>query len=282
MGTRAKALAIMLLCLEAVWLMTLSVDPRARLRRFMATHQLTAATIAYGPNGTAPKLLSINAPPDRAYPYYSLSKPITSATVLALVDLGKIDLDEPYAGTSPRDLLRHAGGWDRKLAGDPVTAPDRKGRCVDIAPPPKQFAPGARQAYSNLGYCLLGRLIERCSGGTVDAAARRLVPATRAMAYDDWLGPAGGWSGTAEAYWRFASMPLDPRATRREGPSATGDYGLGWRLEAGGVSHFGQFGRGYSLVLKRGGFTAVALFDGNPGDGDKARDALRPILSDLQ
>src|SRR5690606_1734775 len=133
------------------------------------------------------------------------------------------------------------GGWDRGIAGDPV-ARKEAARCVDVAPPPKQFVSGARQVNSNVGYCVLGRLIEKRAAMSVDEAARHFIPTARRMKYDDWLGPAGGWSGRAIDYWRFASPPLDARITAQERSSKHAPYGLGWRLEPGGASHFGQFG----------------------------------------
>jgi N-acyl-D-amino-acid deacylase len=74
-------------------------------------------------------------------------------------------------------LVEHAGGWDREQAGDPMFRSAEIARALGRPGPPGpreiieymigqpvQFEPGARHAYSNFGYCLLGRVIETASG----------------------------------------------------------------------------------------------------------------------
>ncbi|BAV66152.1 hypothetical protein SCLO_1031120 [Sphingobium cloacae] len=274
------SLLLVLLCYAAI-LFSGAFDTQERLKLFMARHGLTSASIVYGDRGATPHMLTIHSDPAKVYPYYSLSKPITAAMVMELADRHILSLDEPLVGTSPRNLMHHAGGWDRSVAGDPVTQRKTDERCVDIPPPPKQFEPGTRQAYSNIGYCILGSLIERRTGMPFDAAARRLIPATRDMRYDEWLGPAGGWSGTAMTYWRFAARPIDPHILEKPSYAGTNYYGLGWKVSRNGLSHFGLFRRNFAIVLKRGKHVVVALFDGNPGDGQRALEEARPILLSL-
>ena len=40
---------------------------------------------------------------------------------------------------------------------------------------PLDFDPGVRQAYSNYGYCLLGRVIEKLAGQSYEAAVRERI-----------------------------------------------------------------------------------------------------------
>jgi CubicO group peptidase (beta-lactamase class C family) len=127
----------------------------------------------------------------------SLSKPITAIAVLRLVEAGQLELDQPilrYVDLQPfleegasedprwqrvtvRHCLQHSGGWDRGRSFDPMfravpfahllgreapaSAHDvirvMRGRALD-------FDPGTRYAYSNFGYCLLGRAIESVAG----------------------------------------------------------------------------------------------------------------------
>ena len=126
----------------------------------------------------------------------SLSKPITAAAVLKLVEQGRLGLDDrpfrllddlkPAAGAfldprlydiTVRDLLRHSGGFDRAASGDPMFKPTEIAWAMGAAPPagpstilryvftqPLDFAPGTRYAYSNFGYSVLGRVIERVTG----------------------------------------------------------------------------------------------------------------------
>jgi N-acyl-D-amino-acid deacylase len=136
----------------------------------------------------------------------SVSKPITAAAVLLLVEQGKLKLtdsiwdllqdfarDYPGAQRDPRwkkvtvvELLRHTGGWDRDKSFDPMFSSQRILRGLKLSPPPKtsdiitfmmgqplDFEPGERYAYSNFGYCLLGRVIEKVSGHPYEDFIRR-------------------------------------------------------------------------------------------------------------
>jgi len=137
----------------------------------------------------------------------SLSKPITVAAILKLVEQGKLRLDEPAfarlghlkppegARVDPRlkaitiaQLLHHTGGWDREASFDPMFIPRRAAEAVGAKPPadPKtvirymlgqklDFDPGTKYAYSNFGYCVLGRIIEQVAGESYEQAVRRLV-----------------------------------------------------------------------------------------------------------
>ena len=78
-----------------------------------------------------------------------------------------------------RNLLTHSGGWDAAISGDPIAAPLSRqiASPVGVAFPPSppaiisymldrrlDFDPGTRIAYSNFGFLVLGRVIEKLSG----------------------------------------------------------------------------------------------------------------------
>ena len=127
----------------------------------------------------------------------SLSKPVTSAAILRLVDSGKLSLENRVVDIVPvepvvpegkavdprlkeitiRQLLQHTGGWNRDVSGDPMFRSVQIARAVGEPAParpdaiirymfgqPLDFAPGSCYAYSNFGYCLLGRVIEKVTG----------------------------------------------------------------------------------------------------------------------
>lgn len=134
----------------------------------------------------------------------SVSKPITAVAILQAVQRGELKLDDPYlsyldleseieaAGRrfdprqrqiTIRHLLQHRGGWDRDASFDPMFRAAEFADEFGIAPPagpheviramlrrPLDFDPGQRYAYSNYGYCLLGRILERVSAKTYEAA----------------------------------------------------------------------------------------------------------------
>lgn len=137
--------------------------------------------------------------PDALFRIASVSKPLTAVAVLQLVDAKKVVLEDPVlkyvrlkphlaAGAEPdprwktitvRQCLQHTGGWDRATKGgfDPIGIPRQIADALGTTPPvppedvirymlgrPLDFAPGTRYAYSNLGYLLLGRVIETASG----------------------------------------------------------------------------------------------------------------------
>jgi N-acyl-D-amino-acid deacylase len=148
--------------------------------------------------------------PDALFRIASVSKPITSVAIMKLVEEGKLKLDErvapliaylppaPGATVDPRwdqitirQLLDHTGGWDRnKPTGgfDPMFQPAIAAAAVNAPAPasaetvirymkglPLDFNPGEKFAYSNFGYAILGRVIERLSGMSYEAYVRTRV-----------------------------------------------------------------------------------------------------------
>jgi N-acyl-D-amino-acid deacylase len=145
--------------------------------------------------------------PDSLFRIASISKPITAVTVLRLVELGKLKLDdrvmELLADLKPQDepmldarwrqitvrhLLQHSGGWDRDKSFDPMFRPEAIAESLGAPSPadtlavirymfakPLDFEPGERFAYSNFGYAMLGRIIERCTRKGYSDAVQELV-----------------------------------------------------------------------------------------------------------
>lgn len=138
----------------------------------------------------------------------SVSKPITAVAVLQLVEQGRLKLDDKVFGllglephlASGKNLddrwrnvtveqcLRHTGGWDREVSGDPIGQAREIAAALGVSSPagpveivrymlgrPLDFEPGARFAYSNLGYLVLGRLIEKASGEKYAERVKREV-----------------------------------------------------------------------------------------------------------
>ena len=74
-------------------------------------------------------------------------------------------------------LLQHRSGWDREIAPDfafreieiaaalsVASPPGRENTVRYVLGQPLQFSPGSRRAYSNIGYLVLGLIIEEISG----------------------------------------------------------------------------------------------------------------------
>jgi len=112
---------------------------------------------------------------------YSMSKTFTAAAVLQLVESGRIGLDDPvdrYVSISPygggitvRQLLSHTAGVPNPLPLRWVHLASRHGAFDEHAAlraelerhPRLAFAPGTKYAYSNLGYWMLGSIVEDAS-----------------------------------------------------------------------------------------------------------------------
>jgi N-acyl-D-amino-acid deacylase len=111
--------------------------------------------------------------------------------VCKLVETGKLSLDAkvfelldhlkplPGATVDPRlatitvrHLLQHRGGWDTAVAGDSLGTAYDAAKEMGISYPPSvpslNFDPGSRYSYTNLGYLILGQVIEKVSGQTYE------------------------------------------------------------------------------------------------------------------
>ena len=113
---------------------------------------------------------------------YSMSKTITAVAVLQLVESGRVGLDEsvehylgslhPYGpAVTIRQLLSHTSGIPNPIPLRWVHAADYETFDEDAALAAVlrnharlSFAPGSRYAYSNIGYWLLGKVVERVTG----------------------------------------------------------------------------------------------------------------------
>lgn len=145
--------------------------------------------------------------PNSLFRIASVSKPITATAVLRLVQDGRLDLDAKAFDLLPqfpipeepsvdprlrqitiRQLLTHTAGWDRDKSFDPMFIPFKAAETQGASPPadaatiirymlrqPLDFDPGQKYAYSNFGYCLLGRILEQATGKSYEQATRELV-----------------------------------------------------------------------------------------------------------
>ncbi|HZH26125.1 MAG TPA: serine hydrolase domain-containing protein [Azospirillaceae bacterium] len=151
-------------------------------------------------------------------PWWSFTKTLIAACVLRLAEDGRLGLDAPLDGMpyTPRDLLQHRAGvgdygglpdyHEAVAAGEvPWSEDDLLAR---VPPDRLLFAPGTGWAYSNVGYLLLRRRIERTCGLGLKDALHRLV-----------LEPLG------LRFARVAETPQDMRATVFEGGHG---YHPGW------------------------------------------------------
>jgi N-acyl-D-amino-acid deacylase len=203
--------------------------------------------------------------PDTLFGIASLSKTITAAAVLKLVEQRRLKLDDrpfemlrqirPNPGARPdprlknitvRHLLSHSGGWDHQKSGDPVNWTSQvtlqRGGRAPVTPEqliaftlgvPLDFDPGTDCKYSNFGYVVLGEVIERTSGLSYERYVREHVfkPAgiTRAA-----LHPLNGkyFPGEARRYQAGTDMVLPPWQQKKS------DAAGGWTASAVDLARF--------------------------------------------
>lgn len=123
---------------------------------------------------------------------YSMSKPLTAAAILQLVERGSVALDGPIAKyiRSPhghritvRHLLAHMSGipnpiplrWVHPLSSHATFHEDEALNAVLERHRRLSFEPGTRYAYSNIGYWLLGRIVEQATGESFSSYVDRHV-----------------------------------------------------------------------------------------------------------
>ncbi|GGS85046.1 serine hydrolase domain-containing protein [Nonomuraea spiralis] len=172
----------------------------AMMRAFLAERDITCAQLAvakagrlvlargygsYGPANTAVQ-------PTSLFRVASLSKHITAAAIMRLVQEGRLRLSDSVADllglslaadprlvtVSVRRLMQHLGGWDKTAAGRDYIFSDRD-IAAELGVPlpiglehilryatsrPLDHDPGARYSYNNYNFLLLGRIIEKVSG----------------------------------------------------------------------------------------------------------------------
>ncbi len=190
--------------------------------------------------------------PDTIFPLASVTKPVVAAGILTLIDDGALALDEQVArflpdfrtgpdptaeGVDPalerlrqtitvRQLLCHTSGLPEDVAGrmnrftSPASLEEITGIMCRL---PLQSPPGEVLRYSNAGYGVLGRLVERVAGRTVwDVAGERLfaplgMANTTAFPGDDLLPRLANLADATHAgtdletyngaYWRSLGVP---------------------------------------------------------------------------
>ena len=136
--------------------------------------------------------------PDNIFRIASISKPITSIAIMQLIENGFLNLNDTVFGPNGilndsiystildariynitlENLLNHSGGWDRNISGDLMFNSYVIATTMGVSPPADavsvirymlanqnlNFTPGTQYQYSNFGYCILGRVIEKISG----------------------------------------------------------------------------------------------------------------------
>jgi D-alanyl-D-alanine carboxypeptidase len=177
--------------------------------------------------------------PETPFAIGSVTKQFACACILLLAEEGKLSVDDKVAKFYPDltrageitlyQLMTHTSGYpdyypldfvDRRLSKPiPVDSLIR-----EYAGGKLDFEPGTRWSYSNTGYMILGRVVEKASGLPLGEFLRRriLVPAGMEHATFE---PSQGDPSRAQGYLPFALGPPEPASPEADG----------WLYAAGGL-----------------------------------------------
>lgn len=203
--------------------------------------------------------------PATRYPVASLTKPVTAAAVMALIERGDLYLDEPVRRWLPefatptgettrrqitaRELLCHVAGLpkdDPELPGLFAREAPFAGILESAAAVPLAMPPGERVIYSNVGYWLLGGLVASASRTPFQDVATDLV-----------LRPAGLTGATFRP-----TDDIAPLLARRYGPDRIANTAYGRTL---GSPSGGLFATAADLARFAGAFAAGAIHRSRAG-----------------
>lgn len=174
----------------------------ALVRKFMDDYNVPGASLAIAKDdrlvlaktyGYADKEAGEQMAPRHRLRIASCSKPITSAAIMKLVEQGKLKLSDKVFGSGTvlgttygvqpykqwitditvEDLLQHLGGGWTNDGNDPMFKNVSMNHADLISwtlnNQSLKTKPGTSYAYSNFGYCVLGRIIEKKTGISYDS-----------------------------------------------------------------------------------------------------------------
>jgi methyl acetate hydrolase len=212
--------------------------------------------------------------PDSIFAIASMTKAITSAAALQLVEQAKVDLDEPIAKKLPQlAKLEVLDSFD--AAGKPVLRPVRtpvtlrhllthtSGLCYDIwdermfrymqsrqpgapaTPGPLMFEPGTRWQYGQ-GIDWAGRLVESISGATLEDYFQEKLFRPLGMADTSYIVPEAKFDRLVTLHRRETSGALKQDERRQPARPTTFNGGGGLYSTAADYVRFMQ------MILNRG------------------------------
>lgn len=187
------------------------------MKAFITERDISCAQLAVAKNGkillargygfySKPSAPIVRVQPTSLFRVASLSKSLTGAAIARLAQDGKLTMGAKVASllglpttADPRlanvtlwRLLQHTGGWDRGVSADPLWNDHTISASLDASLPIDHadivkyvtarrldFDPGTKYVYSNYGYMLAGRIIEKISGMSYESYVRQklLAPA---------------------------------------------------------------------------------------------------------
>jgi CubicO group peptidase (beta-lactamase class C family) len=206
--------------------------------------------------GIADSTAGTQVQPESVFRLASVSKQFTSVAILQLLEQGKLALSDRVFGVNgilfdpadsthlyttlldPRDtlitiqhLLEHTAGWNRDRSGDQMFnslaiaseagTPHQPANALMVirhvlSRMMLDYAPGSKFNYSNVGYCVLGRVIEKLTGQDYESYVR-----------DHILTPLGITRGGMSHNLRQEALPDEVTYYTNDGSLTPSVYGDG-------------------------------------------------------
>jgi len=194
--------------------------------------------------------------PETPFAIGSISKQFTCACILKLAEAGKLSVDDKVAKYYPGltraaditllDLMNHVSGYpdyypldftDRRMLKE--IAPDELIRTYAGAK--LDFEPGAQYSYSNTGFVILGRIVDKVSGQPFGKFLSEQVLKPLGLNHT-FFEPDPNQEGIARGYTTFALS----------GPEAAANEAKGWIGSAGAIYSTGSDLAAWDLALMGG------------------------------
>ncbi|MEO5581957.1 MAG: serine hydrolase domain-containing protein [Saprospiraceae bacterium] len=139
------------------------------------------------------------------YRVASMSKSVTAVSILQLRDAGKLSLDDPASKYIPelkldkllttdapvitiRHLLNHAAGFPEDNPWGDRQLEDSNADLINLIKKGTYFSnvPGVAYEYSNLGFALLGQIVEKVSGIPLEVYTKEKIFKPLGMSHSEW------------------------------------------------------------------------------------------------
>jgi CubicO group peptidase (beta-lactamase class C family) len=157
--------------------------------------------------------------PAALMPIASVSKAMTAVALLREQEAGRIDIDDPvhdhlpwlplavpFGPVSVAHLLAHTAGIVAGMDGSPSPVAE----ALALAATPPGWPPGERASYSNVGYAVLGLVLERVAGCSYGEAIQRHVLDPCGMTASEPVTTAEAQARAATGHLELADHTLVP------------------------------------------------------------------------
>jgi uncharacterized protein YbbC (DUF1343 family)/CubicO group peptidase (beta-lactamase class C family) len=216
----------------------------------IAEHKLPSAVVVIGHKGRIVFEKAYATPPETVFDMASMTKIlVTAPAVMQLYEQGRLGLDDPVAKYLPgfaasdkgtitiRQLMTHSSGLAPDLELTDPWSGKQEGIRRAFASVPTSL-PGTEFRYSDINYIVLGALVEKISGLTLDEYATKYIVRPLGLKDTRFLPPAG---------WRSRIAPTQLNEHGENPPGSVHDPTA--RRMGGVAGHAGLFSTAQDVAV---------------------------------